>query len=130
VEVTQNQSRYWNLVTTMEKLGEVGWLIPPVVSDRVVVQRSRLLVAPAIASAHWAQDIGTIALPPLPRGWKAASLINLFDFAQRGRPSTPPVVGFRIPKDLKSWLRTILRNNYGVSHESLFPEPEGFAERP
>jgi len=32
-------------------------------------------------------------------------------------------------KDLKPWLREIIHNTYGISHESLFPEPEGFAER-
>jgi hypothetical protein len=64
------------------------------------------------------------ALPARPRSSRHA-------FAQTGagRRARPPVVAFRIPRDLKGFNLETLESNYGIGHNSLFPEPEGLAKR-
>lgn len=130
IDQTHSADTYERLTYRLRSEGQVGWLVPPVISDRVVVQRARLMIAPVADSAHWADQISDVLLPSMPPDWDASKLDALFNDTGSGRRSMPPVVALTIPKDLKEFIRDSLATNYGISHESLFPEPEGFALKP
>ena len=130
---TERKPSYWSIVEDLRKQHKVGWIAPPVVNDRIVVQRSRLLVAPLATDEpenRWYKTISDLVLPPLPKDWGETPLANLFKEEGGGRLKMPPVVAFRVPRDLKRFVRGILERNYGISHLSLFPEAAGFAQRP
>jgi hypothetical protein len=129
-DVTASHESYDDLIDRLRHDKKVGWLAPPVVADRVIVQRSRFLVAPVIDGNHWARSISDIRLnPELPIDWSVARLAALFSDGGAGRRSMPAAVAFRVPRDLKPYLLEVLSGSYGIDDRSMFPDAAGFARR-
>ncbi len=131
-DLTGDNRPYHGIVRGLGWDAKVGWLMPPVISDRIVVQRSRFLVAPItfpnMNPRPWARDVADIQLPNLSPGWDQTRLDFLFAEQGAGRRSMPPVVAFLVNSDLKAYILSYLMGNYGISHNSMFPEPDGFAQ--
>ena len=131
MDLTGFEQNYAAAISWLVADDTLGMMVPPVMSDRVVVQRSRMLVAPVIPrTMHWARSISSMRLPNLPPSWSQAKLRALFARRGAGRRAMPAVVGFHVPRGLKPYIRAILRDSFGIEHITLFPDPAGYAERP
>jgi len=133
IDYTNDSRSYAGMIGELRHEATLGWFVPPVVTDRVVVQRSRMLIAPVLPSTQrsWFSPISDLELPKLPAEWGDPQLGALFEPQGQGRRAMPPVLGFRINRGLKSYIRSVLSDSFGLSHETLFPDPAGYAtERP
>ena len=100
----------------------LGVYIPPVVTSRIMAQRSRFVFG------DHATDIPYTTLPLRAQAdWDLTRLMTLFKQGGPGRPLIPPVVGIVIPARLKETVRHVLTSTYGLSAETLFPDLAGFA---
>lgn len=111
----------------LSQLGnKIGVIDPPVVNDRVVVQRSRFLLSAFPSGNVWHQDISDIWLPPMPSRWRQSSIDGLFDHERsQGRPFEVPLVGILIPYNVKEKLRSLLNSHFGVDQTTVFPDTDG-----
>lgn len=129
-DVSLERGDYGAIAKRLEASGQVGWLRPPISDDRIVVQRSRMLVS-WIAPGRWHSAVSDVWLPDptsvhiKATGDDARSRIDAVFNPSRGRPSKLPAMAFRIPWKLKPAPRSILENHYGVSRSTLFPDPQG-----
>ncbi len=104
----------------------IGVIDPPVLNDRIVVQRSRFLLSTFPTSERWHADISDIWLPRRPQKWNKEKLNRLFDHdGERGRPSSVPLIGLHVPHSLKRKLRTLLASHFGVDQSTVFPDVGG-----
>lgn len=135
-EVSEERASYAVLLENLEKNRKIGLLRPPVSDDRIVVQRSRLLVTFPYKSARaWWRNVSDVWLPPLASEHrkatgKAASdkLKNLVEGAS-GRPAQVPMLAFRVPAAIKETILSVLRDNYGIERHTIFPDPSGLSIR-
>lgn len=128
LDLTGNTDSFQQITAEVARKQTIGWLVPPVMAHRIAVQRSRLLLAAPQekGTKSWSTAISDVVLPPLPPNWNRDQLDLLFADRRAGRRAMPPVVGFRIPRDIKHYLGGVLASSYGISRHSLFPEPSGF----
>ena len=133
VDVSKRTEPYPTLAPVLQQEQRVGWMRPPISDDRIVVQRSRMLVSWIEHKNRWHSKISDVWLPDPTRTHIGATgadakrrLAGIFNPTQ-GRPSKLPALAFRIPRQLKGALRKVLENHYGVSKATLFPDPGGVA---
>lgn len=128
-DLADTTESYATVVSKLGSEGRLGWFVPPVVTDRIVVQRSRMLMAPTVPSprSEWSASIARIRLPELPPEWSSDQLEALFEGKGQGRRAMPSIVAFRVNGGLKAYLREILATNYGIGHRTMFPDPAGHA---
>lgn len=98
---------------------------PPVLNDRIVVQRSRFLLSWFPPANTWHDGIADIWIPSLPPGWTKTKLAASFIERGRGRPARLPIFAVKIPRILKRHVRNILASHFGIDRASLFPDVGG-----
>lgn len=129
LELTNKPDSYKKVVQNLTTSRQLGWLIPPVVTDRVVVQRSRMLVAPVDPQAdHWAKAVSDFLLPELPPDWNQAKLARLFSTTGAGRRAMPPALAIKVPKGLKPFIRDVLSHSFGIDGVTMFPDAAGYGQ--
>lgn len=127
-DVSHEQVDHPQLLANLAGTNQVGWSIPPVVNDRIVVQRSRFLISRLESAGRWHERVSDVWLPPLSNYWQHGSAAQQRDRLNRlfnptsGRPLTLPVVAFLIPGALKSHLLDVLSRHYGISRRSVYPD--------
>lgn len=127
-DVSHNRKDLDDLFAELEGAEQVGWAIPPVINDRIVVQRSRFLVSRLEPQGRWHEGISDVWIPDLPPAWtagtqadRATRLAKIFD-PTPGRPAMLPILAFAIPGALKLTVRKVLANHYGISRETIYPD--------
>ncbi len=130
-DVSHDPSDHSVLLANLAAADHVGWSIPPVINDRIVVQRSRFLVSRLESAGRWHEHISDVWLPAPSTGWgrgtpaqRSERFERLFN-PSRGRPPTLPVVAFLIPAQLKAHLVDVLNRHYGISRRSVYPDAFG-----
>lgn len=131
VDLTEATEDYDLTLQQLTNDEQVGWLIPPVVNDRIVVQRSRFLVSRLESVGRWHVNISDVWFPDLPPTWPSGTdadrnkrLENVFE-PGKGRPTHLPAVAFLIPGALKDHLVNILQRHYGIARNTVFPDAFG-----
>lgn len=112
-----------------ETLGElppdrVGIYTPRAVDERIKVQRGRFIYS-HLDTARPPQ----LSLPIELSNWKLGDAKPFFEEKRDGgRPTFPSILALRVKAALKPRLRELLKNSYGYTHSSIYPDLDGFAE--
>jgi hypothetical protein len=134
-DVSDTPGSYEGALISLQSGERVGWAVPPVINDRIVVQRSRFLVSRVEYAGRWHDGISDLWLPNLPKAWlsrdekkRTARFNNIFD-PSRGRPASLPVIAFLIPGALKTHLIGVLDHHYGIARNTVYPDAFGGVSR-
>lgn len=128
-EYTSKSIKYRDAITELTRPHtkvRVGWFRPVSSSDRSVVQRSRFLLAPMAkldGKPPWYRGISDVVIPTRPSGWAQEKLDRVFD-PSPGQPAKVPLVGFLIPAGLKQATLDVLRANFGIERNTVYPDIE------
>lgn len=102
----------------------VGIYTPRAVDERIKVQRGRF-----IYSHLDARRPSQLSLPLELSNWKVGDAKTFFEAKREGgRPTFPSILAIRVKAALKPRIRALLKNSYGYTHSSIYPDLDGFAE--
>jgi hypothetical protein len=112
----------WSQVLAEVTSGVLGVYTPPMVTPRIMAQRSRFIFGGLTSELPYA------TLPMSGHvDWTKQRLGSLFQPKGGGRPTIPPIIGIRVPQEDKARIREVIDMTYGLNSETLFPDVHGFA---
>lgn len=117
------ERRSWSDILEEMNPNVVGFYSPPGADERIKVQRGCFVFSKIAKSEH-----DELSLPIDINNWDEARRKSFFGQPRRsGRPVPPSILVLKIPAAIKSRLLRLLKNSYGYTSETMFPDLGGFA---